>query len=59
MMRGINTTVRRLRRKVFEEVAALGFKADADTLCDDMEAIPCKSSCTRAGKTCNGTCAQT
>ena len=31
MMRGINTTVRRLRRKVFEEVAALGFKADADT----------------------------
>ncbi len=40
MMRGINTTVRRLRRKVFEEVAALGFKADADTLCDDMEAIP-------------------
>ena len=40
MMRGINTTVRRLRRKVFEEVAALGFKANADTLCDDMEAIP-------------------
>ena len=40
MMRGINTTVRRLRRKVFEEVAALGFKAEADTLCDDMEAIP-------------------
>lgn len=34
MMRGINTTVRRLRRKVFEEVAALGFKADADTLCE-------------------------
>ena len=29
-----------MRRKVFEEVAALGFKADADTLCDDMEAIP-------------------
>ena len=36
MMRGINTTVRRLRRKVFEEVAALGFKADADTLCDEF-----------------------
>ena len=42
MMRGLNTTVRQLRRKVFEEVARLGFKANAETLCDDMEAIPYK-----------------
>ena len=42
MMRGIDTTVRRLRRRVFEEVARLGFKANADTLNDDMEAIPYK-----------------
>ena len=46
MMRGINTTVRRLRRKVFEEVAALGFKADADTLFDDMEAMRRNSTVT-------------
>ena len=42
MLRGIDTTVRRLRRRVFEEVARLGFKANADTLNDDMEAIPYK-----------------
>ena len=42
MMRGLDTTVRKLRRKVFEEVARLGFKANAETLCDDMEAIPYK-----------------
>ena len=42
MMRGLDTTVRKLRRKVFEEVARLGFKADAGTLNDDMEAIPYK-----------------
>ena len=28
MMRGLDTTVRRLRRKVFEEVARLGFKSN-------------------------------
>lgn len=42
MMRGLDTTVRKLRRKVFEEVARLGFRADPDTLLDDMEAIPYK-----------------
>ena len=42
MMRGLDTTVRKLRRQVFEEVARLGFKANAETLCDDMEAIPYK-----------------
>ena len=39
-MRGINTTVRKIRRAVFTEAAKLGFKADAETLLDDMEAIP-------------------
>ena len=42
MMRGLDTTVRRLRRKVFEEVARLGFKSNPETLNDDMEAIPYK-----------------
>lgn len=40
MMRGLQTTVRMIRRRVFTEVAKLGFKADAETLIDDMEAIP-------------------
>ena len=40
MMRGLQTTVKNIRRRVFTEVAKLGFKADADTLLDDMEAIP-------------------
>ena len=39
-MRGLHTTVRAIRRRVFTEVAKLGFKADADTLLDDMESIP-------------------
>ena len=42
MMRGLDTTVRRIRRKVFEEVARLGFQSNDDTLNDDMEAIPYK-----------------
>ena len=42
MIRGLDTTVRKIRRTVFEEVARLGFKADAETLLDDMEAIPYK-----------------
>lgn len=42
MNRGLDTEVRRIRRQVFEEVAKLGFKADADTLKDDMEEIPYK-----------------
>ena len=40
MMRGLNTTVRQIRRKVFEEVARLGFQSNDETLNDDMEAIP-------------------
>lgn len=42
MVRGLDTTVRKIRREVFVEVAKLGFKANAETLCDDMEAIPYK-----------------
>ncbi len=38
MMRGLHTPVRAIRRRVFKEVAQLGFKADADTLLADMEA---------------------
>ena len=44
MVRGLDTTVRKLRRKVFEEVARLGFRANeenfAETLNDEVEAIP-------------------
>lgn len=40
MIRGLQTPVRALRRKVFMEVAKLGFKADAETLLSDMENIP-------------------
>ena len=40
MMRGLQTTVKNIRRRVFTEVAKLGFKADAETLLDDMESIP-------------------
>lgn len=36
MMRGLQTTVKDIRRRVFTEVAKLGFKADAETLLDDM-----------------------
>ena len=39
-MRGLQTTARAIRRRVFTEVAKLGFKANAATLLDDMEAIP-------------------
>ncbi|MDO4313719.1 MAG: 4Fe-4S dicluster domain-containing protein, partial [Eubacteriales bacterium] len=42
MIRGLDTTVKRLRRQVFEEVARLGFEGNAETLNDDMEAIPYK-----------------
>ena len=40
MMRGLQTPVRQIRRLVFTKVAELGFKANAETLLDDMEAIP-------------------
>ena len=42
MVRGLDTTVRRIRRQVFEEVARLGFESCDETLNDDMEAIPYK-----------------
>ncbi len=40
MERGLDTTVKRLRRQVFTEVAKLGFKGSPETLNDDIEAIP-------------------
>ncbi len=40
MERGLDTTVKRLRRQVFTEVAKLGFKGNPETLNDDIEAIP-------------------
>lgn len=44
MVRGLDTTVRKLRRQVFEEVARLGFRANEEnfeeTLNDEIEAIP-------------------
>ena len=42
MQRGLDTTVRKYRRKIFEEVARLGFKGNEETLKDDMEEIPYK-----------------
>ena len=39
-MRGLQTPVRAIRRQAFTEVAKLGFKANAETLVADMEAIP-------------------
>ena len=39
-LRGLQTPVRAIRRQVFTEVAKLGFKANAETLVADMEAIP-------------------
>ena len=42
MIRGLDTTVKRLRHQVFTEVANLGFNVNTDTLNDDMEAIPYK-----------------
>ena len=47
MMRGLHTPVRAIRRRVFKEVAQLGFKADADTLLADM-----RSEERRVGKEC-------
>ena len=41
-MRGLDTQVRAIRRRVFKEVAKLGFEANSETLLEDMEAT---SSC--------------
>ena len=40
MQRGLDTVVKQYRRKIFEEVARLGFKGNEETLKDDMEEIP-------------------
>ncbi len=42
MQRGLDTQVRKYRKKIFEEVARLGFKASDETLKEDMEEIPYK-----------------
>ena len=39
-MRGLDTQVRAIRRRVFQEVAKLGFEANSETLLEDMEEIP-------------------
>lgn len=41
-MRGLKTPVRYMRRKVFEEVTRLGFYSTAETLKDEIEALPYK-----------------
>ena len=40
MIRGLDTTVKRLRHQVFTEVANLGFNLTPDTLNYDMDPIP-------------------
>lgn len=42
MIRGLDTTVRKIRREIFSEVAKLGFEGNADTLTSDVEALPYK-----------------
>lgn len=39
-MRGLDTPVKEIRRKVFTEVARAGFESSAETLGQDIEAIP-------------------
>lgn len=39
-MRGLKTPVRYIRRKVFEEVARVGFTSTPETLIEDIEEIP-------------------
>ena len=41
-MRGLKTPVRYIRRKVFEEVARVGFESTPENLTDSIEAIPYK-----------------
>lgn len=41
-MRGIDTQVRQIRRRIFAEISRLGFEADSETLIQDIEAIPYK-----------------
>ena len=42
MVRGLDTPVREIRRRVFTEVAKLGLEAKSGTLLNDMEEIPYK-----------------
>jgi len=42
MLRGLETTIRRIRREIFEEVARLGFEGNSETLTSDIEALPYK-----------------
>lgn len=39
-MRGLDTPVKQIRRKIFTEVAKLGFQSTDDSLIHDIEAIP-------------------
>ena len=39
-MRGLDTNVKRIRHKVFKEIARVGFESEPDTLVADIEAIP-------------------
>lgn len=41
-MRGLDTNVKRIRRKVFKEIAKAGFQSSDETLVADIEAIPYK-----------------
>lgn len=40
MMRGLDTPVRKRRRKVFEEVARIAFESTPETLNAELEAVP-------------------
>ena len=40
MMRGLETEFRKDRRKIYAEVARLGFEGNAETISDDLEALP-------------------
>ena len=39
-MRGLNTPVKKIRRKVFTEIAKVGFQSTPESLIADIEAIP-------------------
>ena len=41
-MRGLDTSVKKIRRKVFTEIANVGFNSTDETLTADIEAIPYK-----------------
>lgn len=39
-MRSLDTNVKRIRHKVFKEIARVGFESEPETLVADIEAIP-------------------